>query len=88
MKSHYTTYQSYLLRLWCEKDGAGWRATLENVATHESHSFSNLLTLFEFLNLQTLQSTSGMDLDSLTSQLTNETQTPIYVEFFEEEVGD
>ena len=88
MKSSNTAYQSYLLRLWCEKDGAGWRATLENVATHESHSFPNLITLFEFLNLQTLQSTAGMDLDHLTGQLSSETQTPIYVEYFEEEVGD
>jgi hypothetical protein len=88
MKSYNTAYQSYLLRLWCEKDGAGWRATLENVATHESHSFPNLMSLFEFLNIQTLQSTAGMDLDNAARHPSRETQTPIFVEYFEEEVGD
>ena len=87
MKSYVTVYQSYLLRLWCEKDGADWRATLENVTTHESHNFANLISLFEFLHGQTLQSTS-INPNDLAIQQTSETQTPVFLEYFEEEVGD
>jgi hypothetical protein len=88
MKIHNTAYQSYLLRLWCEKDGADWRATLENVATHECHNFSNLISLFEFLHNQTVQVTSSLSLDELIAKQTRETRTPIYIESFEEEVND
>jgi len=88
MKINGTAYQSYLLRLWCEKDGGDWRATLENVATHESRNFPNLISLFEFLHDQTGQSTSSIALDDLITQQARETRTPIYIEYFEEEVND
>jgi len=74
--------------MWCEKDSAGWRATLENVATHESHNFPTLMSLFEFLQDQTVQVTSSIPLDELLAQPTRETRTPIYIEYFEEEVND
>jgi translation initiation factor 2 alpha subunit (eIF-2alpha) len=88
MKTNSTAYQSYLLRLWCEKDGADWRAALENVATHESRNFPNLMSLFEFLHDQTGQMTASIPLDELIAQPTRETHTPIYIEYFEEEVND
>jgi hypothetical protein len=86
MKSSSTKYQSYLLRLWCEKDGAGWRASLENVTTHECHNFPDMVSLFSFLNQQTVQSTASVDPDQLAAHRARETQTPLFVDFFEEEV--
>ena len=88
MKINSTAYQSYLLRLWREKDGADWRATLENVTSHECHNFPNLMLLFEFLHNQTGQFTSSITLDDLIKNLDRETRTPIYIEYFEEEVND
>ena len=45
-------YQSYLLRLWKEDNTPGWRASLQDVATHERHNFANLSNLLSFIYSQ------------------------------------
>ena len=43
-------YLSYLLRLWRDDtDTAAWRASLENPSTVERQAFSDLESLFAFL---------------------------------------
>jgi hypothetical protein len=42
-------YQSYLLRLWKDQNAPGWRASLQDVTTHECHNFANLSTLLSFI---------------------------------------
>ena len=42
-------YQSYLLRLWKEQNSLGWRASLQDVSTHECHNFANLANLLAFI---------------------------------------
>jgi hypothetical protein len=46
-------YRSYLLRLWLAGNGdtPEWRMSLEDVITHERHSFAKLGTMFAFLEL-------------------------------------
>lgn len=49
-------YLSYLLRLWCARDGEGrrvWRATAQMPGTSVSHTFSDLEALIAFLREQT-----------------------------------
>ncbi len=52
---------SYLLRLWQTdgKEGAAWRALLENPFTGDRHGFASLQDLFAFLEAR---------VDSVTSQ--------------------
>jgi hypothetical protein len=88
MKIDRTAYQSYLLRLWCEKEGDGWRASVENVATHSCRNFPDMISLFVFLYEQTIQSTSGMEFGEFTLPESSKSQTPIYVEYIEEEASD
>jgi len=45
-----TTYRSYLLRLWLESnDPPVWRAILESPVNGERHGFTDLQTLYGFL---------------------------------------
>jgi hypothetical protein len=44
-----THYLAYLLRLWCEDDGADWRATLESSHSGERRGFANLSALLAYL---------------------------------------
>jgi hypothetical protein len=81
MKTTGTAYQSYLLRLWCESDGDEWRASLENVVTHECHHFSSINALFEYLNEHT-----GQQIVKIKIDRSSETQTPVFYEYSEEEV--
>ena len=49
MASTYGVCQSYLLRMWRESLTGEWRASVRDVVTSESHYFTNLSSLFEFL---------------------------------------
>jgi hypothetical protein len=51
-------YYAYLLRLWLgdSPNQPAWRASLEDVHSHEITGFSNLAALFEFLGNLTDQS--------------------------------
>ena len=44
-------YRSYLLRLWSvnKKDNTGWRASVEDVRTHERLTFATLQELCVYL---------------------------------------
>jgi hypothetical protein len=86
MKTNGTIYQSYLLRLWCEADGDEWRASLENVVTHECHNFPNMSALFEFLNEHTGQQFLKFGPGKIKIDRSSETQTPVFYEYSEEEV--
>lgn len=46
-------YLSYLMRLWCAPSSREWLASLEAPGTHERHNFSDLASLFAFLQAQT-----------------------------------
>jgi hypothetical protein len=46
-------YQAYLVRLWREQPGAGWRAGIEIPHTGERRAFGSLEALFEYLSEQT-----------------------------------
>lgn len=85
MKSSNTAYQSYLLRLWCEADNEEWRASLENVVTHECHNFPSMNALFEFLDEQTGQSLLRFS-PKIKIDRSSETLTPVFYEYSEEEV--
>jgi hypothetical protein len=52
MSSRYGLCQSYLLRMWRESLSGEWRASIRDVITCESHYFTNLSSLFEFLMSQ------------------------------------
>jgi len=86
MKSTGTVYQSYLLRLWCEVDSNEWRASLENVVTHECHHFPNMGALYEFLNEHTGQQLTECGPGKTSLDRSSETQTPVFYEYSEEEV--
>lgn len=43
-------YQSYLLRLWRERAGDPWRATLRSTTTQQVHHFATVEALFAFLD--------------------------------------
>ena len=49
------TYLAYLLRLWtsAQADAVEWRASLENVHSHERLVFPDLEALIAFLRSQT-----------------------------------
>lgn len=47
--------RSYLLRVWEEIPGQGYRVSLKNVANGEQIGFADLETLFEFLKKQQRQ---------------------------------
>ena len=55
MGSEQPGYQSYLLRLWQvdAADTPSWRASLEDVRTHQRLNFASLEQLFAFLLGQT-----------------------------------
>ena len=45
-------YQSYLLRMWRRRDGAGqpeWCASLEEPGSHQTRSFGDMQALIAFL---------------------------------------
>jgi hypothetical protein len=86
MKTTGTVYQSYLLRLWCEVDSNEWRASLENVVTHECHNFPNIVALFGFLNEHTGQQRMEYGREKKSFDRSSETQTPVFYEYSEEEV--
>jgi hypothetical protein len=86
MKLNGTTYQSYLLRLWCEKDGGEWRASIENVATRECHNFSNMTSLFAFLCRQAGQSILSINPGDLDIYRAKSIPTPVFIEYSKEEV--
>jgi len=47
-----THYQSYMLRMWRKRDGAGqpvWCASLEEPGSHETASFADVRTMCAFL---------------------------------------
>lgn len=44
-------YLSYLIRLW-RTDASPWRASVETPGTHEKQSFTDVATLFAFLQAQ------------------------------------
>jgi hypothetical protein len=47
-----TDYQSYMLRMWRKRDGAGhlmWCASLEEPGSHETASFGDMKAMFAFL---------------------------------------
>jgi hypothetical protein len=46
-------YHSYLLRLWCESETAGWRASLQETGGERHQQFANLELLVDFLYRQT-----------------------------------
>lgn len=46
-------YLPYLMRLWCAPSSREWLASLEAPGTHERHNFSDLASLFAFLQAQT-----------------------------------
>lgn len=46
-------YAAYVLRLWQEREGFPWRATLVNPRTHERASFATLPDLVAFLEDET-----------------------------------
>lgn len=43
-------YRSYLLRLWQEAPGGECRVLLQDVVSNEPHYFTNLESLFAYLN--------------------------------------
>jgi len=55
MSTERSGYESFLLRLWQvgEAEGAGWRASLQDVRTDQRHSFDSVEGLFEFLRART-----------------------------------
>ena len=58
MPSYNEDYRSFLLRMWCVKDEAGWdwRLSMENVETGELTGFASLDDLVTFLRQATIQS--------------------------------
>lgn len=48
-----TTYRSYLLRLWRDREGRSWRATLESPTDREQMAFAQIQDLFVYLAQQT-----------------------------------
>lgn len=79
-------YQSYLLRLWKEQDTAGWRASLENVTTHERHYFPNVSTLFSFLYGQVDQAMSENESGQYEPYRKKSKTTPVFQNYSIEEV--
>ena len=49
-------YMAYLLRLWRDRDGAPWRASLENTSTGESKPFAEIRMLTAYLEYLTGES--------------------------------
>ena len=47
-----TTYQSYLVRVWRERDDGPWRASLMHIHTRESRNFNSVEALFLYLHAQ------------------------------------
>lgn len=86
MKTARTAYQSYLLRLWCEDEKGAWRATLEDVATRESHNFPNMAALYAFLNCKTLPLDGNLTIKEWAQHNSTETLTPAFYQYIEEEV--
>ena len=46
-------YHSYLVRLWQDEQQMGWRAMVQSVQTGETLHFTDLESLFAFLQRQT-----------------------------------
>ncbi|MCJ7703028.1 MAG: hypothetical protein MUO62_15710 [Anaerolineales bacterium] len=80
------TYQSYLLRMWKERNTGGWRASLENVSTHECHSFADVSTLFSFLFGQVDQAIMAFDPREYEPYRQKSQQTPVFQHYSIEEV--
>lgn len=52
------TYFAYLLRLWKEDERSGWRASLENPRNGQTHYFTSLEALFNYV-VQEIDDVSG-----------------------------
>lgn len=66
-------YQAFILRVWCEGDGAGWRASIQKVGETKRTLFNSLEQLCVYL----------LTLDEITSTMitsdiatVNETSAP------------
>ena len=53
VKTVYHQYRAYLLRLWQETPCSPWRMLLQSVGNEEPRSFSDLESLFAYLQVQT-----------------------------------
>lgn len=50
LAAHSQTYQSYLVRIWRPGDGVPWQASITQVATGESYTFTTVQTMFVYLH--------------------------------------
>jgi hypothetical protein len=71
-------YQSYLLRLWKEQNTPGWRASLQDVATHECHNFSNLSNLLSFIYSQVGQAVVEIEPEVYEAYRQASEKTPVF----------
>lgn len=57
MDSRHRAYRSFLLRIWSasSETGAIWRASLEEVTTHQRYTFGTFVALSAFLQQQMLE---------------------------------
>lgn len=49
-RTTHAQYRAYLLRLWRERTGTPWRIMLKSVPAGEQHSFTDLESLFMYLD--------------------------------------
>ena len=76
MSDNKPIYMAYLLRLWEEDDyeyddivhAPVWRASLEDVFTHERNGFEGLRELFEFLEKQTVSASQEHHAEHVSSK--------------------
>lgn len=71
-------YQSYLLRLWKEQNTPGWRASLQDVATHECHNFANLTNLLSFIYGQVGQAVVEIEPEVYQAYRQPSHKTPVF----------
>ena len=71
-------YQSYLLRLWKEGEPVGWRASLQNVSTHECHYFANMTNLLSFLSSRIGQALFELDTQDFEPYRKASRKTPVF----------
>ena len=71
-------YQSYLLRLWKEDEPVGWRASLQNVTTHECHYFASMHNLLSFISSQLGQAIFELDAQEFENYRQASRKTPVF----------
>lgn len=71
-------YQSYLLHRWKEQVAIGWRASLQNVSTHECHYFANTATLLSFLSSRLGQALFELDTQDFEAYRQASHKTPVF----------